>query len=66
MNNKIVFGWTTAARSGYLQLVIDPENKTIKRGYYLAQYTEIKLASRKQLNNIQAAYINAGYILIND
>lgn len=66
MNNKIVFGWTTAARSGYLQLVIDPENKSIKRGYYLAQYTEIKLTSRKQLDSIQAAYISAGYTVIID
>lgn len=66
MNKKIVFGWTTAARSGYLQLVIDPENKTIKRGYYLAQYTEIKLSSRKQLDRIQAAYISAGYTVIID
>lgn len=61
--NKITFGWYRPASSAYLQIVIDHDKKTITRGYYQG-YTDIKIASRQALNDLQNHYISIGYTLI--
>lgn len=48
--------------SGCLQLIIDMENKTYKKGYFLASYDVITIGSKKNLNRIIEQLINSGFV----
>ncbi len=51
----------TANCSGSLQLIIDTENKTYKRGYFLTSYDVITIGSKKNLERIIEQLENDGF-----
>ena len=51
----------SANRSGSLQLIIDTENKTFKKGYFLASYDVITIGSKKNLARIIEQLENDGF-----
>lgn len=50
-----------ANSSGSLQLIIDTENKTYKKGYFLASYDLITIGTQKNLYRIIEQLKNDGF-----
>lgn len=51
-----------ANSSGSLQLIIDTENKTYKKGYFLTSYDVITIGSKKNLARIIEQLKNDGFV----
>ena len=52
----------SANSSGCLQLIIDTENKTYKKGYFLTSYDVITIGSKKNLARIIEQFKNDGFV----
>lgn len=50
-----------ANSSGSLQLIIDTENKTYKKGYFLASYDLVTIGTKKNLYRIIEQLENDGF-----
>ena len=59
--NKTVYGWKGKYSSAFLQLVIDPDTKTLQKGYYLNYFTDHKVKTKKRLQEIEKQMLAYGY-----
>lgn len=48
--------------SGCLQLIIDTENRTYKKGYFLTSYDVVTIGSKKNLHRIIEQLKNDGFV----
>ena len=64
--NKTVYAWRRPAVGYSLQLVIDHDNKTMKKGYCLSISPDHIVKRRADLESIAATLTAAGYTLITD
>lgn len=63
---KIVYAWRRPGVGYSLQLVVDHENRTLKKGYCLAIHNDLIMPSRKSLDQLADALQIAGYTLTED